>query len=68
MTGYEDEKLLKLKGTSARAHNFNYLFQHEEGTLYSNIMWHDRYTHINFNSLGMLEKMVFLVFPQFQRS
>ena len=30
-TGYEDGKLLKLKGSSARVQNYAYLSQHGEG-------------------------------------
>ena len=34
MTGYEDGKLLKLKGSSARVHNYAYLSQHGEGNFF----------------------------------
>jgi hypothetical protein len=40
MARWEDDKLLKLKGTSTWAHNFAYLSHYDEGTLSSSLSWH----------------------------
>ena len=56
MTGYEDGKLLKLKGSSARVQNYAYLSQHGEGNLSSSSLWHARFGHLNYNSLRLLRK------------
>jgi hypothetical protein len=58
MTGLEDEKLLKLKGTSAWVHNYAYLSHHDKGILSSNILWHAIFGHINYDSLHMMNKNV----------
>ena len=39
MTGVEDDKLLKLKGTSSNAQNSAYLVQ-QSGNLSSSLLWH----------------------------
>jgi hypothetical protein len=56
MTGWEDGKLLKLKGTYEHAHNFSYLSHHDKGTLSSSLLWHARFGHVNCDSLCMLKK------------
>jgi hypothetical protein len=56
MTGYEDGKLLKLKGSSARVQNYAYLSQHGEGNMSSSSLWHARFGHLNYNSLRLLRK------------
>ena len=66
MTEYEEGKLLKLKGSSTRAPNFAHLSRHEEGTLESNILWHARYGHLNYN-LPLLKKNGVSGFPPFLR-
>ena len=38
MRGIEEERLLKLQGTSARAQHFSYNSHHEEGTLPSSLL------------------------------
>jgi hypothetical protein len=60
--GWEDEKLLKLKGTSTWTLNYIYLSHHDEGTLSSSLLWHDRFGHINYYSLCMLNKNGFFWF------
>jgi hypothetical protein len=45
MTGVEDGRLLKLKGTSVHAQNSAYLSHHDEGTLPSSLLWHARFGH-----------------------
>jgi hypothetical protein len=37
MTGWEDGKLLNLKGTYAGAQNYAYISHHDEGKLSSNL-------------------------------
>jgi len=56
MRGWEDERLLKLKGTSTQAHNFAYLSHDYEGTLSFSLSWHARFGHINYDSLPILKK------------
>jgi hypothetical protein len=56
MIEWEDDKLLKLKGTSAWAHDFAYLSHYGEGTLSSSLLWHARFGHINYDSLRVLKK------------
>ena len=56
MTGVEDGRQLKLKGTSACAHNFAYHAHQNEGTLSSNLLWHARFGHINYDGLRLLKK------------
>lgn len=59
MLGLEDEKLLKLKGTSIRSKNFAFLAHQEKGTLPSSLLWHARFGHLNFDGLS-LQAMWFL--------
>jgi hypothetical protein len=49
MIGWEDGRLMKLKGTSAHAHNFVYLSHHDEGTLFSSLLWHAIFGQINYD-------------------
>jgi hypothetical protein len=55
MTGVEDGRLLKLKGTSAHAHNSAYLSHHDEGTFPSSLLWHAIFGHINYDNLHLLK-------------
>jgi hypothetical protein len=66
MKGGEDEKLLKLKETYAWAQNFAFLSHHDKGTLYFSLLWHDIFGHINYDSICLLKKMVYLVCLPFQ--
>ena len=61
MTGVEDGRLLKLKGTSACAHNFAYHAHQNEGTLSSSLLWHARFGHINYDNLRLLKKWCFWI-------
>ena len=63
MTGYEDGKLLKLKGCSATVQNFAYMSQLEEGNLSSSLLWHARFSHLNYNRLFLLTKNGVYDFP-----
>ena len=63
MTGYEDGKLLKLKGSSARVQKYAYFSQHGEGNLSSRLLWHARFGHLNYNSLHLLRKNGVFGFP-----
>ena len=56
MRGIEEERLLKLQGTSAHAQHFSYISHHEEGTLPSSLLWHARFGHLNSDSLRLLKK------------
>eukprot|EP00253_Pinus_taeda_P011167 PITA_11167 len=56
MRGIEEERLLKLQGTSAHAQHFSYISHHEEGTLPSSLLWHARFGHLNYESLRLLKK------------
>ena len=67
VTGVEDEKLLKWKGTSTGAQNFAYLSHHDEGTLSSSLLWHVRFGHINYNSLRLLKNNGVYRFPTIPR-
>jgi hypothetical protein len=51
MIGWEDDKLLKLKGTYAWAQNSTYLSHYDEATLSSSLLWHARFRHVNYDSL-----------------
>ena len=54
MTGYEDGKLLRMKGTVIpRKHDFAAIVEAEK---YPIILWHARYGHLNFDSLSQLQK------------
>ena len=56
MRGIEEERLLKLQGTSAHKQHFSYITHHEEGTLPSSLLWHARFGHLNYDSLHLLKK------------
>eukprot|EP00253_Pinus_taeda_P022521 PITA_22521 len=56
MTGIEEERLLKLQGTSARAQNFSYNSHYEEGTFPSSLLWNARFGHLNYENLCLLKK------------
>jgi hypothetical protein len=56
MIGVEDEKLLKLKGTSIYAQNFAYHSHHDEGRFPFSVRWHARFGHINYDSFCLLKK------------
>jgi hypothetical protein len=55
MNRVEDGILLKLKGTSFHGHNSAYLSHHDEGTMPSSLLWHARFTHINYDNLCLLK-------------
>ena len=54
MTGVEDNKLLKLNGTSSNSQNSANLGQHNSN-LSSNLLWHARFGHINYDSLIIMK-------------
>ena len=54
MTRVEDDKLLKLNGTSSNSQNSTNLFQHN-GNLSSSLLWHARFGHINYDSLIIMK-------------
>ena len=56
MTGYEDGKLLKLKGCSTTVQNFAYMSHLEKGNVSSSLLWHARFGHLNYNRLRLLRK------------
>ena len=51
MTGKEEERLLKMQGTSAHAQNFAYSSHYNEGTFPSSLLWHVRFGHLNYDNL-----------------
>jgi len=51
----EEEILLHLDGTSAHAHNFAYLYQQNEGTLPSTLLWHVIFGHVNYDNIRLLK-------------
>ena len=63
MTGYEDGKLLKLKGCYATIQSFAYMSQLEEGNMSSSLLWHAIFGHLNYNSLCLLRKNCVYGFP-----
>jgi hypothetical protein len=56
MTGVEDGRLLKLKGTFYHVQNYPYLSHHDEGKITSSLLWHPIFGHINYESLHFLKK------------
>jgi len=56
ITRIEEERLLKLQGTSTRAQNFPYSSHYDEGTLPSSLLWHARFGHLNYDSVRLLKK------------
>ena len=67
VTSVEDGLLLKLKGTSAYAHNFAYHAPQNECTLSSSLLWHAIFGHINYDSLHLLKKNGVFGFPTIPR-
>ena len=67
MTGVEDGRLLKLKGTSACAHNFAYHAQQNEGNLSYNLLWNAIFGNLNYDSLHLLKKNGVSRFPTIPR-
>jgi hypothetical protein len=65
MTRVEDERLLKLKGTSIHAQHSAYLSHHSEGTFPSSLLWHARFGHINYNNLRLMKKNDFFWFAYY---
>ena len=63
MTGIEEERLLKLQGTSSHAHNFSYNSHYDEGTFPSNLLWHARFGHLNYENLHLLNENGVTSFP-----
>ena len=54
MTGYEDGKLLRMKGTVIpRKHDFAAIVESENSPIR---LWHSRYGRLNFGSLSQLQK------------
>jgi len=43
MRGIEEERFIKLQGTSACAQHFSYNSHYDEGTLPSSLLWHARF-------------------------
>eukprot|EP00253_Pinus_taeda_P023217 PITA_23217 len=56
MMGIEEERLLQLQGTFARAQNFSYNSHYDEGTFPSILLWHARFGHLNYDNLRLLKK------------
>jgi len=67
MTRIEEERLLKLQGTSARAQNFLYSSHYDEGTFSSSLLWHARFGHLNYDSLRLLKKNDIIGLPTILR-
>ena len=67
MTGIEEERLMKLQVTSARAQNFSYNFHYDEGTFPSIILWNVRFGHLNYDNLHLLKKNGVTSFPTIPR-
>ena len=55
MTGVEEDKLLKLKGTSSFLSNSTLLDQHSD-TLSSSLLCHARFGHINYDSIKIMKQ------------
>ena len=55
MTGVEEDKLLKLKGTSSFQSNSALLAQHSD-TLSSSLLWHARFGNINYESIRIMKQ------------
>ena len=56
MTGIEEERLLKLQGTSSCAQNFSYNSHHDEGTFPSSLLCNARFGHLKYDNLHLLKK------------
>ena len=66
MTGVEDNKLLKLNGTSSNSHNSANLVQHNSN-LSSSLLWHARFGHINYDSLRIMKQKGVQALPTIPR-
>jgi hypothetical protein len=51
----EEDKILKLKGTSSFVPNSSLLAQHSD-TLSSNLLWHAHFGHINYDSIRIMKQ------------
>ena len=67
MTGIEEERILKLQGTSTCAQKFSYSSHYDEGTFPSSLLWHARFGHLNYKSLCFLKKNGVTSLPTFPR-
>ena len=67
MTGYEDGKLLKLKGCSVIVQNFAYISHLEEGNLSFILLWHAIFGQLNYNNLHLLRNNGVYGFPTILR-
>ena len=65
--GIEEERHLKMQGTSAHAQHFSYNSYYEEGTLTSSLLWHVRFRHLNYDNLHLLKKNGFAGLPTIPR-
>jgi hypothetical protein len=54
MTGVEEDKLLKLKGTSLFQFNSALLAKHSD-TLSSSLLWHAHFGHINYDCIRIMK-------------
>ena len=55
MIGVEEDKLLKLKGTSSFPSNSSLLAQHSD-TLSSSLLWHAHFGHINYDNIRVMKQ------------
>lgn len=55
MTRIEDERLLQLQGTFARAQNFAYIYQYDEGTFTFGILLHGIFGNLNYDSIYLMK-------------
>jgi hypothetical protein len=67
-TRWEDEKLVKLKGTFAQAQDSTYLSHHDEGTFSYSLLWDARFGHINYDEIHLLNKNGVSGFPTIPRN
>ena len=56
MTGMEDGRPFKHKGTSTHTQNVAYLSHHGESIMSYSLLWNARFGHINYDSLCLLRK------------
>ena len=66
MNGVEDNKLLKLNGTSSNSQNSTNLAQHNSNLSF-NFLWHARLGHINYDSLIIRKQKEVQGFPTIPR-
>jgi hypothetical protein len=67
MTGMEDGRPLKHKGTSTHTQNVAYLSHHDVGIIPSSLLWHAIFGHINYDNLRLLRKNGVSSFPTIPR-